>query len=65
MIKRMKEKSENNSRLLDVNELRGYTNLGRNRAVELGTQAGARVKYGKRVLFDRVKLDSYIETLSE
>jgi hypothetical protein len=52
------------SRLMDTEELRAYTNLGRNKAMELGDEIGARVKIGKRVLWDRVKIDKYLDSLS-
>lgn len=52
------------SRLMDTEELRAYTNLGRNKAMELGDEIGARVKIGKRVLWDRAKIDKYLDSLS-
>lgn len=52
------------SRLIDTEELRAYTNLGRNNAMKLGEEIGAKVKYGKRVLWDRVKLDRYFDELT-
>lgn len=53
------------SRLMDVETLRGYVNLGRNNAMKLGENAGARVKIGKRVLYDRRKIDAYLDSLME
>ena len=53
-----------NSRLMDTEELRAYTCLGRNSAMKLGEEIGARVKIGKRVLWDRVKIDAYFDTLT-
>ncbi len=52
------------NRLMDTEELRAYTNLGRNKAMELGDEIGARVKIGKRVLWDRVKIDQYLNNLT-
>ena len=54
--------SEN--RLMDTEELRAYTNLGRNNAMKLGEEIGAKVKIGKRVLWDRKKIDQYINDLT-
>ena len=51
------------SRLMDTEELRAYTNLGRNNAMKLGEEIGAKVKIGKRVLWDRVKIDQYFNEL--
>ena len=52
------------SRLMDTEELRAYTNLGRNKAMEIGNDGGAKVKLGKRVLWDRVKVDQYLNALT-
>lgn len=52
------------SRLMDTEELRAYTNLGRNNAMKLGEEIGAKVKIGKRVLWDKVKIDQYINNLT-
>lgn len=51
------------SRLMDTEELRAYTNLGRNNAMKLGEEIGAKVKIGKRVLWDKVKIDQYLNNL--
>lgn len=53
------------SRLMDTNELRAYTNLGRNMATKLGIEAGAKIKMGKRVLWDKVKIDQYLNELTD
>lgn len=52
------------SRLMDTEELRAYTNLGRNNAMKLGEEIGAKVKIGKRVLWDKVKIDQYLNDLT-
>lgn len=51
------------SRLMDTEELRAYTNLGRNNAIKLGEEIGAKVKIGRRVLWDRRKIDEYFNSL--
>lgn len=65
MKKRTITPSGNMSRLMSTDELRAYTNLGRNKAMELGEKIGARVYIGKRVLWDRKKIDKYIDTLTD
>ena len=52
------------SRLMDTEELRAHTNLGRNNAMKLGEEIGAKVKIGKRVLWDKVKIDQYLNNLT-
>lgn len=52
------------TRLMDTEELRAYTNLGRNSAMKLGEDIGAKVKIGKRVLWDKVKIDQHLNELT-
>ena len=52
------------SRLMDTEELRAYTNLGLNNAMKLGEDIGAKVQIGRRVLWDRVKVDQYFNSLT-
>lgn len=52
------------SRLMDTEELRAYTNLGRNNAMKLGEKIGAKVQIGRRVLWDRRKIDEYFNSLT-
>ena len=52
------------SRLMDTEELRAYTNLGRNNAMKLGEEIGAQVQIGRRGLWDRVKVDQYLNSLT-
>lgn len=52
------------SRLMDTEELRAYTNLGRNNAMKLGEEIGAKVRIGRRVLWDRRKVDEYFNSLT-
>ncbi|MBQ9199237.1 MAG: hypothetical protein IJ141_03590 [Lachnospiraceae bacterium] len=54
----------NNVRLFDTKQLCSYLSLGKNRAVDFGTEAGARVQFGKRVLWDKSKIDQKINDLS-
>lgn len=53
-----------NVRLMDTEELRAYTNLGRNNAMKLGEEIGARVQIGRRVLWDKKKVDEYFDSLT-
>ncbi len=52
-------------RLMDIDELCHYASLGRNSAATLGKDAEAVVRVGRRVLYDKKKIDAYIEILSE
>ena len=52
-------------RLMDTEELRAYTGLGRNNAMLFAEEIGAKVKVGRRVLWDRKKIDQYLDELTE
>lgn len=52
------------SRYLGLEELRQYTSLGKNAAVEIGKRSGAVIRFGKRVVYDREKIDQYMQTLA-
>lgn len=52
-------------RLMGLPELMRYTSLGRNSAMDLGKSANAIVRIGKRVLYDRRKIDSYIDSQAQ
>ena len=43
------------SRLMDTTELRAYTNLGKNMA---------KIKVGRRTLWDKIKIDQYLNELT-
>lgn len=55
----------NDKRLLDASEVCYYLNLGRNRGVEFAKSIGAEVKIGRRCLYDRVKIDHYLNEQME
>ena len=63
MRSRKKAVVNSTSRLMDTEELREYTKLGRNSAMKLGEEVGAKIKIGRRVLWDRTKIDRYFDRL--
>lgn len=65
MKRRIPFSNENVSRLMTTDELRAYTNLGRDSAKEFGKKIGACVHIGNRTLWDRKKVDQYIDTLTK
>ena len=64
MRERIRVTESGRSRLMDTDELKAYTNIGRNNAINLGKECGAEVKIGRRILWDRVKVDQYINGLT-
>ncbi len=64
MRQRTNDLEVGNARLMDTEELRSYTSLGRNSAMKLGEEIGAKVKIGRRVLWDRRKIDEYFNSLT-
>lgn len=60
----MEEITNNSTRLVNIDGFMAYTNLGRNRATELGKEIGCRVRVGKRILYDLRKADQYFDRLT-
>ena len=60
----LREKSMS-GRWLGHEELQNYLSVGKNTAAKIGHDAGAVVKVGRRVLFDRFKIDQYMEALTK
>lgn len=56
----MTKKDTANSRLFGINELATYLCVGTYSARKIGEAAGAKMHFGKRVLYDRAKIDEYI-----
>ena len=52
-------------RLIDLKTLHSYVGLGEKNAARFGREAGAVVRYGTRVLYDRETIDRYIDSLKE
>ncbi|MGN8739177.1 hypothetical protein [Bilifractor sp. HCP3S3_D3] len=50
---------------VDTNELRGLLSCGRATAVKIGTEAGARIQFGHRVLWNTEKIRAYLNSISE
>jgi predicted DNA-binding transcriptional regulator AlpA len=47
-------------RLLDANEVCTYLSLGKNRGIEFAKKIGSEIKVGRRSLFDKSKIDQYL-----
>lgn len=58
-----RERNEIKPRLMGITELMNYLSIGRAKAAEVATNAGACKRLGKRVLYDVKLIDSYIDTL--
>lgn len=52
-------------RLIGLKALQSYVGLGEKNAAQLGREAGAVVRYGARVLYDRTEIDRYIDQMKE
>ena len=56
-------RSDNDVRLLSVQELMNYIGTGRNTAVSFGKEHGALVRIGSRTLFDKVMIDKALDEM--
>lgn len=52
-------------RFVDLNGLMAYTTLKRNSALRLGREAKARRVYGRRILFDLNRIDSFFDNQAD
>lgn len=50
---------------VDTSELRTMLSCGRDTAVKVGTEAGARIQIGKRVLWNVDKVREHLNSISE
>lgn len=51
-------------RLLNASEASYYLGLGKNRGVEFAKSIDAEIKIGRRALYDKVKIDQYLDSLT-
>ena len=49
----------------DTNELASKLGCGICTAIKIGTEAGAKIKVGRRVLWNFSKVQSYLDSISE
>ena len=56
-------RQQENARYLGTRELCEYLSIGQNTARSIGKEAGARIKIGRRVVFDKNAIDRYLEGL--
>jgi hypothetical protein len=62
-IRRQYEDDLKSARFVGIEGLMKYTGLGRNTALKIGTDSGAKAKIGKRAIYDLRKIDAYIGTM--
>lgn len=53
----------NEKRLLNIKEVCAYIGMGQTRAREYMDKIGATRKFGGRVLYDKVVIDKYLDSL--
>ena len=59
------DNKEVEQRLIDSKQLREMLNCGTSTAEKIANDAGARVKIGKRVLWNVKKIDEHLEKISK
>lgn len=50
-------------RLLNISKLMEYLSIGRDSAKKIGIEADAVIMIGCRILYDRLKIDAYIDRI--
>ena len=61
----LREVNEPEALLVDTRTLQRITGCGRDAATKIGNDAGARVRVGKRLLWNVEKIKKYISLISE
>ena len=54
----------NERRLLDANEVCVYLSLGRNKGIEFAKSIGSEINIGRRSLYDKNKIDQYLNEVT-
>lgn len=65
MNKRIDNTGYGYGRSMDINALCAYTGFGKYAARDLAERAGAVIKVGRRVVYDRARIDAYMDTMTE
>lgn len=63
-MKKRTRTSEQEARLMGLDELVAYTGLGRNKARDLAEEANAVKRFGRRCLYDRILIDRFIDNMT-
>ena len=64
----MNQTNTNNTaptRLLTLEFLKDYLSVGRTSAERIAKAANAKIKIGGRAVYDRTKIDAYLDTLTQ
>ena len=52
-------------RYMDIFTLAGYLSIGQSNARKIGKESGAELKFGRRTLYEKAKIDKYFDELSK
>ncbi|MCD7868277.1 MAG: hypothetical protein LUG62_08850 [Clostridiales bacterium] len=52
-------------RLMDTDDFMSYVGLGKNSALKFGNQIGAKIRIGRRTLWDKNVIDAAIDEMVE
>lgn len=64
-MRKTKSSDAENKVAVSAETLAALLDCGRSTAVKIGTEAGARIQIGKRVLFKMDKVNKYLNQLAE
>ena len=59
------DRTQNIKRAVTTAELKEIISCGRDNAIRIATEAGARVQIGRRVLWNVEKIQRYLDAISE
>ena len=64
MNETVKSPVSENRKAVDTVELQAMLGTGRKTAVDIGTAAGARIQFGRRVMWNVKKIERYLDSIS-
>ena len=56
---------EGTVRWLGIDELCAYLTIGKHSALKIGEESGSKRHYGRRVFYDRLIIDKYLDSLTD
>lgn len=64
MRERIQDAGYGYGRSMDINALCAYTGLGKYAAKQVADNAGAVIRLGRRVVYDRSRIDAYMDGMT-
>lgn len=64
MRERANKEATNERRLLDTKEVCYYLSMGQVKGIQFAREIGAELRIGRRCLYDKAKIDRYLDNMA-